>query len=336
MFDIEELEGGIEKTNDTVKCPVKDCKVKVKKMNNKVKGGINSYLLTKKGKLKEFEKYFCKTHKIFISPTTFIYKNLEDNLLWYDEDDKALVKEILKVKRVKYQLFYYNSEDASSLNVFRYLEKNKLLNAFLTDLINSTVKNTEVIYWSYSQSQNDVWSELAKARGEFREGLQRSSEPDLIVKSDFALFFIESKILAPNIVDFNRSHTDEEKKERIARYRRGNRFISQSIETIINAGYYQLMRFWLIGSWIAENNDLDFYLLNLVRKNDDKNIESYFGKFLTLNERRLFKRITWSDIYNYISKNVYSGEDKDKMLRYFRNKTIYDKKGRLQKAFSIP
>jgi len=74
------------------------------------------------------------------------------------------------------------------------LEKSKLLSEFLAKLHNSSVINPEIIYWSYSQSQQNVWNELEKARAEFGESSQRSSEPDLVVKSDDALFFIEAKL----------------------------------------------------------------------------------------------------------------------------------------------
>lgn len=48
-------------------------------------------------------------------------------------------------------------------------------------------------------------------------------------------------------------------------------------------------------------------------------------------------RVTWEDIYKYISTAGLLGEDKDKMLECFKNKTIgYDGNGELQKAFSIP
>jgi len=47
-------------------------------------------------------------------------------------------------------------------------------------------------------------------------------------------------------------------------------------------------------------------------------------------------RVTWEDIYKYISNTDILGEDKDKILGYFRNKTIgYDGNGELQKAFLI-
>ncbi len=338
MFGLQELKKKVEVEGDTIVCPVIGCEARVKKMVKGVPRSLDAYLEKRRNDRERFAQYLCKEHKIYITRTTFIYGDLRDNLLWYDMD-KDLLDKIMGVKRVRAQLHHDNSEDAVTWNVFRFLERTKLLSGFLEELRNSPVKNPEVIYWSYwsyPQSQQKVWNELERARKEFEERSQRSSEPDLIVKSDDALFFIEVKLTALNKIDFNKNHTAEDKAERVRRYSKGDYFLKQSVEHIIDAGYYQLMRFWLIGSWIANNENLDFYLLNLVRKDEEKDIELEFGECIEQNENRKFMRVTWEDIYKYISATDMLGEDKDKILRYFRNKTIgYPINGELQKAFSI-
>jgi len=337
MFGLEELKKKVEVGEDTITCPVIGCENRVKKMIKGVSRSLDAYLEKGENNREKFDQYLCKEHKIYITPTTFIYRDLRDNLLWYDAD-KDLLNEMMEVKRVKAQLHHDNSEDAVTWNVFRFLEITKLLSGFLEGLRNSPVKSPEVIYWSYSQSQQKVWNELKKARKKFEEISQRSSEPDLIIKSDDVLFFIEAKLTALNKIDFNKTHTPEDKAERVKKYSKGGYLLKQPVEYIINAGYYQLMRFWLIGAWIADNEKLNFYLLNLVRKNEkkEKDIGSEFGKCIKQNENREFMRVTWEDIYKYILTTDMLGEDKDKMLGYFRNKTIgYPRNGELQKAFLI-
>jgi hypothetical protein len=99
---------------------------------------------------------------------------------------------------------------------------------------------------------------------------------------------------------------------------------------------YELLRFWLLGTWIAKQKDLDFYLINLVLSEREKDIEAIFKRHLHENQRRRFIRITWEDIYHQILKSGLLGIDKDIMIKYFRNKTIgYDGNRRLQRAFSI-
>ena len=335
MFGSEELKKKFEIEGDTILCPVIGCGNQVKKMTKGVLKSLDAYLEKGESNREKFDQYLCKEHKIYITPTTFIYEDLSDNLLWYDAD-KDFLDKIIVAKRVKAQLHHDNSEDAVTWNVFRFLERTKLLSGFLEGLHNSPAKSPEVIYWSYSQSQQKVWNELEKARKEFGESPQRSSEPDLVVKSDDVLFFTEAKLTAPNKIDFNKNHTAKDKAERIKRYSKGDYFLKQSVENIMDAGYYQLMRFWLIGACIAHNKNLNFCLLNLVRKDEEKDIESEFGKYIKQNEKMELMRVTWEDIYKYISNTGQLGEDKDKMFGYFRNKTIgYDRNGRLQRAFSI-
>ena len=339
MFGLKELKEKIKIEGDTIACPVIGCETRIKKMIKGVPKSLDAYLEKGKSNREKFVQYLCKEHKIYITPTTFIYKDLRDNLFWYDAEDKDFLGKIMGAKRVKAQLHHDNSEDAVTWNVFRFLKRTNLLSGFLEGLHNSPVKNPEVIYWSYSQSQQKVWNELKRAQAEFEESPQRSSEPDLIIKSDDVLFFIEAKLTASNKIDFNKNHTAEDKAERVRRYSKGDYFLKQPVGYIMDAGYYQLMRFWLIGAWMADNENLDFCLLNLVRKNEkkeEKNIGSEFGKCIKQNENRKFMRVTWEDIYKYILATDVLSEDKDKILEYFRNKTIgYDGKGELRKAFSI-
>jgi hypothetical protein len=336
MFGLKELKRKIEVEGDTIVCPVIGCEKRVKKMTKGVLKSLDAYL--EKGEKGEgFEQYLCKEHKIYITPTTFIYEDFKDNLLWYDDVEEDLLNKIMEVKRIKAQFHHDNSEDAVTWNIFRFLERSKLLSEFLAKLCNSSVTNPEIIYWSYSQSKQNVWKGLVNARKEFRESPQRSSEPDIIVKSDKVLFFIEAKLTASSKIDFNKSDTAEDKEERIRRYSKGDRFLKQPVENIIDAGYYQLMRFWVIGASIAERLNLDFYLVNLVLSEKEENIEGDFKKYIKENQRKKFMRITWESIFEHISNSSLSRGDKDMITSYFRNKTIRcDGNGELQIAFSIP
>lgn len=110
--------------------------------------------------------------------------------------DRDLLDRILAAKRSSAQLHHENSEDAVTWNVFRFMDSQKLLSGFLARLCSSPMTNPEMVYWSYSDSQRDVWDELARAREEFGERPQQASEPDLIVRTDGALFVIEAKMKA--------------------------------------------------------------------------------------------------------------------------------------------
>jgi len=336
MFDIKRLKENVKPSDDKVECPVGGCGTKVKKMEKGDLKLLDSYLVKRKSdeEKQKFEDYLCKQHKIYVTPSTFIYENFGDNLLWYNGKDKEVFDQIFEVKRVKAQLYHDNSEDAVTWNIFRFLERNGLIEGFLGLLIGTGLKSSEVIYWSYSQKEHNTWSPLKEARDEFGEEEQRGSEPDIIIKTDKALFFVEAKLTAGN-------ETCPSDKSNSKEYEKGGGnwfskvFDSNYTTVAIKKKKYELMRFWLLGTWIAEKLRLDFYLLNLVLSEREPCIEEVFRQHINENEQRHFQRVTWESIYEGILKSNLP-RDKEIMLDYFRNKAIGYENGKLQRAFSIP
>ena len=319
MYGLKDLKEEINITETTVECPVKDCDVIVERQRNS---------------FKREERFYCPDHKIYISPSTFEYRDESDNILWKDQDDLELLKNIKTVKRES-RMARDNSEDALSWNVFRFLEKNKLIEKVMEEILGVTMKSPEIIYWSYSQKDKTSWLDLNKARKHFGEQIDRGSEPDIIIKTDNALFFIEAKLTASN--ETVPTNLDDAKK-----YEEKNKeFFSQYFKSDFNAiavqeKKYELLRFWLLGNWIAEENNLDFYLINLVLKEKEQNIENTFGQLIKQDQNKRFVRITWEDIYSQVLKHGKYLNDSNKIIEYFENKTIgYDGFGKLQKAFTV-
>lgn len=318
MFGIKELKEKIEITKTTVECPVKGCKGVVERQRRV---------------FRKEDRFRCPKHNIFISPSTFEYSDESDNFLWKEKFDIELFEKIKRVKRES-RMARDNSEDAVSWNVFRFLERNNLIEGFLSSITGLYLKSSEAIYWSYSQKENKVLSELNEARREFGEFIKRGSEPDIIIKTDKALFFIEAKLTAGN--DTIPSNKNSSKKYESGGHNWFSRVFKSDYKTIaIIEKKYELLRFWLLGTWMAKQQGLNFYLINLVLSEREKDIENIFKGYIRESERRKFFRITWEDIYKYIS-NINSSKDKDIILNYFRNKTIgYNREGKLQRAFLI-
>lgn len=317
MLGMDELKEKIEITQTTVKCPVKDCHVVVERQRQH---------------FKKENRFKCPTHNIYISPSTFEYQDYKDNLLWKDPEDIKLLGSILKEKRES-RMARDNSEDAVTWNVFRFLEKNKLLEGLLTSITGTPQEQAEIIYWSYSQREGGGWSVLKKAREEFGEEEARGSEPDIIIQTDKALFFIEAKLTAGN-------NTTPSDKNNPKRYQTGGNnwfekaFTSDYKTIAITEKKYELMRFWLLGTWIAEKARKEFYLINLVPEEREKDIEVAFKKHIKGNGKWKFLRLTWESIYTHISKlNPTSG--REMMTRFFKDKTIGYRNRTLQKAFPI-
>jgi hypothetical protein len=318
MLGIKELKDKIEITKTAVECPVKGCSEKVERQHRV---------------FKKEDRFRCPKHNLFISPSTFEYPNESDNFLWKEKYDIELFEKIKRVKRES-RMARDNSEDAVSWNVFRFLERNNLIEGFLSSIIGLYLKSSEAIYWSYSQKENKVLPELNEARREFGEVIRRGSEPDIIIKTDKVQFFIEAKLTAGN--DTVPSNKNSSKKYESGGHNWFSRVFKSDYKTIaIIEKKYELLRFWLLGTWMAKQHGLNFYLINLVLSEREKDIENIFKGHIRETKRRKFLRITWEDIYRYIS-NINSSKDKNIILNYFRNKTIgYNGYGRLRRAFSI-
>lgn len=319
MFGIKDLKQIIKITQTTVECPVKGCSCKVEKQRRS---------------FRREARFLCPEHKIYISPSTFEYDSEKDNLLWQNKADLDLLKEIKTAKRES-RIARDNSEDSLTWNVFLYLENTNQLANLLSHFGYMSYSCVELIYWSYSPKLKGTWQELNGARQEFGENLARSSEPDLIAVTDKALFFIEAKLTATN----NTSPSNQNNREKYLTG--GNKWHKQvfrsDFDTVaIQAKKYELFRFWLLGSWLAKKMDRNFYLINIVLSERDKDIEERFiPHIIQVDGQRQFKRLTWERIYKYIAENAPDSRDKQVMVKYFHNKTIGYKEGNLQKAFLV-
>lgn len=318
MYLLGNLKPEITVTEAQVECPVKGCSYFVERQRRS---------------FRREQRFQCPEHGIFISPSTFEYPKETDNLLWIDPDDRILLKAIKGAKRES-RMSRDNSEDALSWNVFRFLEKEKQLAPLLSPVIGNAVSDPELIYWSYSPNSKKPWPELDMARLEFGENLQRSSEPDLIVVTDDALFFIEAKLTAGNKT--RPSNPGERKRYLTGGVRWFDHVFSSEYEDIVlKSEKYELFRFWLLGTWMAERSGRSFYLVNLVRDGYEKDIETLFGRHIQQTDRRRFMRWTWEEIYRFIPKNVPVSPGKTMVMDYFENKTVGYYRGFLQKAFNI-
>jgi len=319
MYGYDSLKPQIILSENEVECPVKDCSNKVQRQR------------------KVFRKepqFKCPTHNIYISPSTFEYETEYGNLLWTDELDKKYLEEIKTVKRES-RIARENSEDAVSFNVFRYLQNNNLLDLFLSNISKVKVANSELILWSYSEKEKGTFSLLNAARTEFGEAINRGSEPDIIIQTDKVLFFIEAKVLAFN-------ETKPSAAENTKKYLTGGNnwfdkvFRNNYSSIAIEQEKYELLRFWLLGSWMAQKIGLRFSLVSLVLGHRELEIEETFDKMIVEDEEKQFDRITWEDIYQFIITNKNDSKDFITITDYYKNKCLgYNSNQSLIKAFSI-
>ena len=96
MFGKNELKNRLAITEHSVECPVNGCKRIVDRQRHTFQRDT---------------RFMCPDHQIYISPTTFEYGSVRENLLWQNDVDLDLLEEVKKAKR-ECRMARDNSEDA--------------------------------------------------------------------------------------------------------------------------------------------------------------------------------------------------------------------------------
>ena len=319
MLGFKDLKKSITVTEKWVECPVKDCGKKVKRQ---------------KDRFQRKKRFKCPEHNIYISPSTFEYERDMDNLLWRHYEDLHLLNRAKRAK-VEREMTRDDSKDAVVWNVFRYLDLQDLIIPIFQFLLQIELEEPEIIYWSYHRGEKSVWSELDRARREFGEDTGTAAGPDIIIDSHDALIFIQAELAEGGGKE---APSGKDTKKYLSRGRSwfSRVFRSDYEKVAVEEGQYELMRLWLLGTWMAARKGVDFYLLDLVREGEEEGIEVIFGIHLKEGPARIFKRITWEKIYKGIADSYVPKEGKEKIIDYLENKTLgYDEDEGIIKAFRL-
>ncbi|MBH0161838.1 hypothetical protein [Fictibacillus sp. 26RED30] len=316
MYNRTTLKEKVSQTAEWIECPVLNCKHQVPRQ---------------KKTFKTTDDYLCPTHNIFLSPTTFEYTDYTMNLLSKSPEDIQLLRTILKKKREN-RLARNNSEDAVTWNMFRYLETSNQLEKYLESIGIHNALNPKIHYWCYDKESQNAYPLLLKARSTFGEKPSSGSEPDLLIETEDAIIVIECKTGSSNNTIPSRAEVEKLYTEA------DNWFFTK----VFNAGFYtiaiqekkyELLRFWLLGLWMAKQKKKEFYLINLVRKVKERNIEREFGKHLT-SGMGTFKRTTWEEMYHFIKRS--SSPNRNIALHYLENQTIgYTSSGNIKMGYRL-
>jgi len=321
MYGIDDLKSKIEITESSVECPHKSC---------------SNRLMRQRGNFKRNHDFLCQTHGIYVSPSTFEYLRAEDNLLDASSPETGLLARIMGSKRES-RMARDRSEDALTWNVFRYMDGKEILKAYFGEVFKDDSDIIEQVYWSYAIKAGIAWPELIRAREEFGESTALGSEPDLIIETVNAIYFIEAKYTSSNKTSGSRDDLAKRIANPKSYVNGGNGHFSKvfksSYTKIVEDQKYELMRFWLLGSWIAQQKKKRFMLINIVRENTEVDIEHSFGIHINASELRNIRRITWESIGKYaVNENHHAPCE---LSDYLESRSIgYDGNGVLGKAFT--
>jgi hypothetical protein len=305
----------------TMACPVRDCNTRVPHQQTRFKATA---------------EFLCPVHNIYIGASTFQYRSEQDNLLWTEPADQQSLTEARASKRES-RMTRERSEDALTWNVFRHLEVSGRLGGWLRSVTGRDAIEPNVHYWSHDAASGETWKPLRDARKAFSEVDGRGSEPDMIITTKDADIWVEAKLGSSN----RTRPTDVSGAQ--ARYTGGggnwyahvvkSPFASVAVEQ----RRYELVRFWLLGSWTARRRGKRFELVNLVRNGFEENIPSFADHHFRSDASRNLHRTTWEALHGYVAASLNRNENDERLLAYMERKSLgYDSTGRLVRAFALP
>lgn len=333
MFGIAELNNYNCVEREYVHCPVKGCTTRVSRMR---RCGHN--LSSQKDLL--HRDYFCKEHSIYISPSTFEYDDPHRNLLWKSHDDSVTLQKLRSVKsgkRTWSRMGRENDEDSLTWNVFRFLQRNRLIPNLIADLTSSECieKLERVLYWSVDTDECEVPCELKASRDALGEAKDKGSEPDLIVLTDDSVVIIELKLNAPAV-------TPRPKKGIPKGYQNylrtsGKELLRVDFEDAVSLIGYELSRFVLLGHAYARKLGKRHAKILLIRKGRNAmEMDESFAKTIAEQQLVSFRSSTWDQVFDYVAGlkcDTYS-EDQKLLLSYLSNKSCGYERGKLRSLLS--
>ena len=317
MFDARSLKQSRPSGPDSVECPVLACHHQVERQTKQF--------------VRE-ERFRCEGHRIYISASTFEYEDYLDNVLSGDPEDRNLLQHVFKVKREQ-RFARERSEDALTFNVLRTLEREGVLHDVAPAMSGYHEQNATISYWSLSAQTGELHAGLADARKTFGEEDGRGTEPDVIIETDSTLLVIEAKLDSAH-------ETKPSKTEVLRTYASaaggwyGKVFRSSADEVARKQKLYQLMRLWLLGTWMADRAGKRFVLVSLTPEACEKGISARFGVHIVASEKQQFVRHTWEQIREQVQPAAHRCGIA-RLVEYLDNKSCgYDGNGRLRLAFA--
>lgn len=322
--------------DDYVSCPVMGCEFKVPCMT---RDGPD--LDHDQEKLKD---YFCPQHMIFISPSTFEYKEPLTSIIWQEKEDLAALNRV-KISTGKRgawrRMGRERDEDSFTWNVFWYLYKENLVLKFLKEIIgrssflSANAKSIdEAVFWSVEAGTGNTHQLLIDARKALGENTAHGTEPDVIftgsvgAEKNVPLVLIECKLSSSPIT--NKAVIPDY----YTNYDKWNRVFNEPPEKVFRVFGYQIVRHLLLANEMAAvgGRNLTPTVLLITKEQVPADIVSQMTSMLMnhpQNARLAF--VTWKNVYDFVSSN--QGSDKgsiNKMIlgRYLEGKTLgYDAKG---------
>lgn len=245
---------------------------------------------------------------------TMIYKNYADNVpnLLHSDLEFVLSNSLNQMNRAnkKNKFAFSSSEDALTWSFFKYFVVYNRFNDLLKLLnIDSKEASFDIYLWGTNICSTNTDSDFTKRYIQisdlFKEDSIKRTEPDVIIKLNDKLIFIEVKYQSSNEVITDSAKFD---KYLIANIDYNN---------LIASGHYELYRNWAFASSLSNDSKFELINLGLSRLFIDKNKAQLklFEDSLNFNNGK-FVKLSWEQIIRNMDENDYD----DWFLLYLKQK----------------
>lgn len=234
---------------------------------------------------------------------TMIYKNYADNVpvLLRSDLEFVLSNSLNQMNRTnkKNKFAFSTSEDALTWSFFKYFVVYNRFNDLLKLLnIDNDESSFDIYLWGtniYSKNiDSDLNKQFIQISDSFKEDSIKRTEPDVIIKLNNKLIFIEVKYQSANEVI-----TDSAKFDK---------YLVSNIDykKLIASGHYELYRNWAFASRLSNDSKFELINLGLPRLFIDKNKEKLkkFEDSLNLDNGK-FVKLSWEQIIRNMNENDY-------------------------------
>lgn len=319
MFGVSVLKPRLDAGASDVCCPVRGCGYRVP---------------LQPALFRATAEYRCPLHRIYVAASTFAYEREADNLLWTREDDLALLNGGRR-RGWDLGLARENSERAVTWNVFRWLEVSGALPGLLEHALGRGVATAHVTYWGYSPEREGVYMPLLRARNAFEEEDADATEPTVLIDTDDTLILVDPR-MGPT-TETSQTPVGWERYERGGKGWSNRVFAGAVREAAGDKGPFELLKLWLLGSYMAELAGKAFVLLHMTPVWSGAPLLAKLRPQFVSDPTREARSLTWEGTYEYIAAEYPGARDVQAVLTYFREKSAgYGADGRLRRAFAVP
>ncbi len=191
-----------------------------------------------------------------------------------------------------------------------------------------------MVYWSYSRSRDGVHFPLYQARSAYHEAEPDLTEPAIIVETDDLVLLLDPHL--GSVRAASRGPGDADRYQSGAGGWAAEVLDAPCREMSADRGQFELLRLWLLGSLMAQQQGKRFLLLYLAPAWSSAPTFLAAAAHFRSSAERAAQRVSWEEIHGYVAGGLTQTPGALALLTYLEEKAAgYGQDGVLRRAFLL-